>query len=137
MMETANDSFQIVGQCPAPERTARLPKKWFQGKPLISIMILAAIILGCLCAELIMTKDPHLYGSAKLQSGTEQRVFIWNGYHGKGYFFHALVRRQDFPDNWSIVYLYFYFPCNCDRFFLRNCTPVAGQPPHAFYRNFS
>lgn len=56
--ETANDSFQIVGQCPAPERTARLPKKWFQGKPLISIMILAAIILGCLCAELIMTKDP-------------------------------------------------------------------------------
>lgn len=58
MMETANDSFQIVGQCPHPERTARLPKKWFQGKPLISIMILAAIILGCLCAELIMTKDP-------------------------------------------------------------------------------
>ena len=58
MMETANDSFQIVGQRPAPERTARLPKKWFQGKPLISIMILAAIILGCLCAELIMTKDP-------------------------------------------------------------------------------
>ena len=41
MMETANDSFQIVGQRPAPERTARLPKKWFQGKPLISIMILA------------------------------------------------------------------------------------------------
>ena len=58
MMETANDSFQILGQRPAPERTARLPKKWFQGKPLISIMILAAIILGCLCAELIMTKDP-------------------------------------------------------------------------------
>ena len=50
MMETANNSFQIVGQRPAPERTARLPKKWFQGKPLISIMILAAIILGCLCA---------------------------------------------------------------------------------------
>ena len=33
-------------------------KKWYEGKPVVSAVILILIILGCLGAELIMTKDP-------------------------------------------------------------------------------
>ena len=33
-------------------------RKWYQGKPMISLGILAVIILGCLFAEVLMTKDP-------------------------------------------------------------------------------
>ena len=33
-------------------------KKWYEGKPVVSAVILILIIMGCLGAELIMTKDP-------------------------------------------------------------------------------
>ena len=31
---------------------------WYQNKPLFPVLVLAAIILGCICADWIMTKDP-------------------------------------------------------------------------------
>lgn len=51
-------SFEIVGQCAAEEAAISVKKKWYEGKPLLSIGILAVILLGCLFAELLMTKDP-------------------------------------------------------------------------------
>ena len=96
MMETANDSFQIVGQRPAPERTARLPKKWLEGKPLISIMILAAIILGCLCAELIMTKDPT-YMDLQNYNQAPNREFLFERIPWGGIFFPCSGTAAGFP----------------------------------------
>ena len=52
------DPFQIVGirtpepACPSPK------KKWYKDKPIFSLLILTLVIGGCLCCNLIMTKDP-------------------------------------------------------------------------------
>lgn len=50
--------FQFAGQRLKQTETVPFRKKWYQGKPLLSIGILGVIILGCLFAELVMTKDP-------------------------------------------------------------------------------
>ena len=50
--------FQIVGIKNTTEQKAVKKKKWYEGKPILSILLLALIVLGCLCCNLIMTKDP-------------------------------------------------------------------------------
>lgn len=50
--------FQFAGERPKQTETATFRKKWYQGKPLLSMAILCMIILGCLFAETVMTKDP-------------------------------------------------------------------------------
>lgn len=53
-----NELFTLVGICEAePERPLKT-QKCYSGKPVFSALLLALIVLGCLCAELIMTKDP-------------------------------------------------------------------------------
>lgn len=53
-----NRGFEIVGACPVMEVQPQRKRKWYQGRPVISFGILALIILGCLFAEVLMTKDP-------------------------------------------------------------------------------
>lgn len=55
MMDT---DFQIVGIRNTEDQTVSRHRKWYQGKPLISALLLAVILSGCLCCHLIMTKDP-------------------------------------------------------------------------------
>lgn len=55
---TTDRLFQIAGQRAAEEKTSLVKKKWYQGKPILSIGILSVILLGCLFAEVLMTKDP-------------------------------------------------------------------------------
>ena len=55
MMDT---DFQIVGIRNTENQIVSRHKKWYQGKPLISALLLAVILSGCLCCHLIMTKDP-------------------------------------------------------------------------------
>ena len=50
--------FQIVGIRNTVEQTVSRHRKWYQGKPLISALLLVVILSGCLCSHLIMTKDP-------------------------------------------------------------------------------
>ena len=50
--------FQIVGIKNTAEQKAVKYKKWYVGKPILSILLLALIVIGCLCCNLIMTKDP-------------------------------------------------------------------------------
>lgn len=52
------NKFVQVGIRPAAEPPVVTKKKWYQGKPLASMIVLGIIVLGCLCCELIMTKDP-------------------------------------------------------------------------------
>lgn len=53
-----NDQFKIVGIRPAPPKRPCQKRKWYQGKPVFSIALLALVVVGCLACEGIMTKDP-------------------------------------------------------------------------------
>ena len=51
-------SFEIVGVCENKNERIVIKKNKFQGKPVLSVIILLLIVLGCLFAELVMTKNP-------------------------------------------------------------------------------
>ena len=53
-----NNSFELAGIRKTETVISKSKKKWYEGKPVVSAVILILIILGCLGAELIMTKDP-------------------------------------------------------------------------------
>ena len=51
-------AFELIGIHSIQETVPEKKKKWYQGKPVASVAILLLIVLGCVCAEWIMTKDP-------------------------------------------------------------------------------
>ena len=51
-------AFELTGIRSIQETVPEKKKKWYQGKPMVSVAILLLIVLGCVCAEWIMTKDP-------------------------------------------------------------------------------
>ena len=51
-------AFELTGIHNIQETVPEKKKKWYQGKPMVSVAILLLIVLGCVCAEWIMTKDP-------------------------------------------------------------------------------
>ena len=53
-----NHLFELAGNRKTETVSPKSKKKWYQGKPVVSAAILILIVLGCLCAEMIMTKDP-------------------------------------------------------------------------------
>ena len=58
---TNKDSFRLVGMLPReslPEETARGWRRYFRGKPVAAMALLAVIGFCCLFAELMMTHDP-------------------------------------------------------------------------------
>ena len=52
-----NHLFELAGNRKTETVIPKSKKKWYQGKPVVSAAILILIVLGCLCAELIMTKE--------------------------------------------------------------------------------
>ena len=50
--------FKLAGIRKTEEKIPVKKRKWYQGKPVVSIVMLSMMILGCLFAEWIMTKDP-------------------------------------------------------------------------------
>lgn len=54
MTDTA---FELAGIRKTEVLPERRKKKWYQGKPVVSAVILLLILLGCMFAEMIMTKD--------------------------------------------------------------------------------
>ena len=51
-------AFELTGIRSIQETVPEKKKKWYQGKPMVSVAILLLIVLGCVCVEWIMTKDP-------------------------------------------------------------------------------
>ena len=51
-------ALELTGIRSIQETVPEKKKKWYQGKPMVSVAILLLIVLGCVCAEWIMTKDP-------------------------------------------------------------------------------
>ena len=67
-----DDRFAQVGIRPVAV-VQESKKKWYVGKPLVSVIVLAVIILGCLGCELFIPRDPaymDLY-SANIPPGRE------------------------------------------------------------------
>lgn len=52
-----NEPFTLVGILPQEEPPVR-KETWYKGKPILSVLVLGLIVLDCLLAEWIMTKDP-------------------------------------------------------------------------------
>ncbi len=86
--------FQVVGIRPARQQPEELKKKWYQGKPVVSIVILALIAAGCIGSRFVMTKDPaymdllhyNLAPNAEFLFGTDtmgRDIFSMIWYGGK------------------------------------------------------
>lgn len=53
-----NNAFDMVGmRAPEPEATPPQPR-WYRNKPIVSMIVLGLIVLGCLLCDFIITKDP-------------------------------------------------------------------------------
>ncbi len=52
-----SDAFQVVGIRRMPQQEAEKTKR-HRNKPMLSAVLLFVIVAGCLCCELVMTKDP-------------------------------------------------------------------------------
>ncbi|MDO4298600.1 MAG: ABC transporter permease [Lachnospiraceae bacterium] len=52
------NSFVIVGIRETDVQEKEKKKRWYQGKPIISVVLLGIILLGCVFCDLIMMKDP-------------------------------------------------------------------------------
>lgn len=52
-----NEKFTLTGPRPVPPPRLK-EKKWYRGKPWVSIGVLAAIVLGCLLCEAFIPGDP-------------------------------------------------------------------------------
>ncbi len=50
--------FRIVGIRPSVETPTKKKAPWYQDKPLLPVLVLAVIVLGCVFADWIMPKDP-------------------------------------------------------------------------------
>ena len=104
-----NNSFKLAGIRKTETVISKSKKKWYEGKPVVSAVILILIILGCLGAELIMTKDPAYMDLLNYNKAPNAEFLFWNRYHGKRYLFHDLVWGKNFnSDRWP-GYGDFYF----------------------------
>jgi len=71
-----NKPFELVGIRPQPVLIPPRRAKWYQGRPVFSMIVLAVIVLGCLFCELIMTKDPA-YMDLRNSSAAPCREFLF------------------------------------------------------------
>ena len=129
------DPFQIVGIQPSVAILPSPKKKWYKDKPILSIVLLALVIGGCLCCSLIMTKDPT-YMDLMNYNRAPDREFLF-GTDTMGYFLDDLVRRA----NLAVYRTVFHVDLYCDRGGVRrdqrHRAAVAGYTAHAADRNSS
>lgn len=70
------EKFAIVGIRERPVEPLKRKKKWYQGAPVLSGLILILILAGCLFCRVIMTKDP-LYMDLQNCSAAPGREFLF------------------------------------------------------------
>lgn len=51
-------AFELAGMRQLPKEEFTKKEKWYKGKPIAEAVVLMLILWGCLCCNLIMTKDP-------------------------------------------------------------------------------
>ena len=68
--------FELVGIRPQPVLISHKKAAWYQGKPVLSMVLLAVIVLGCLFCGLVMTRDPA-YMDLENTSAAPCREFLF------------------------------------------------------------
>ena len=86
------DDFTLVGIRPGPAPVSARKAPWYKGKPLLSLLVFAAIALGCLLCDTFLTGEPgymdlsacnlapsaaHLFGTDTM--GRDIFAMIWSG----------------------------------------------------------
>ena len=86
------DDFTLVGIRPASAPVSAKKAPWYKGKPILPLLILGAIALGCLFCDTFVTKEPgymdltacnfapsaaHLFGTDTM--GRDIFSMIWSG----------------------------------------------------------
>ena len=121
-----NHLFELAGNRKTETVIPKSKKKWYKGKPVVSAAILILIVLGCLCAELIMTKDPTYMDLLNYNKAPDREFLFGTDTMGRDIFFHDLVWRKDLDPDWWISHCYFYFYCSGSRRLQWCGTWVAG-----------
>ncbi|HIT34269.1 MAG TPA: ABC transporter permease [Candidatus Faecousia intestinigallinarum] len=81
---TEKELFTVVGMRPVPANT---PAKRYPRKiPVVSIVVLCLMVLGCLCAELLMTKDPAYLDLANYTTPPNQEFLFGTDTLGRDIF---------------------------------------------------
>lgn len=78
--------FELAGSRKQQETVPEKKKKWYQDKPVVSIGLLLIIILGCLCAELVMTKDPTFMDLVNYNKAPDKEFFFGTDTMGRDIF---------------------------------------------------
>lgn len=50
--------FTLVGMSPQKEQETVVKSRWYKGKPIVSMVVLGAILLGCIFCDFFVVKDP-------------------------------------------------------------------------------
>ena len=66
-------------------------KKWYEGKPILSMLLLGLIIAGCLNCSLIMTKDPSYMDLQNYKDVYKRQGY---DYHIKRWFNEGICRSK-------------------------------------------
>lgn len=82
---TEKEWFTVVGTRPE-ETTPPVEKRRFSQAPVVSIVLLGLIICCCLCAELIMTKDPSYLDLANYTTAPDQEFLFGTDTLGRDIF---------------------------------------------------
>ena len=119
-----NHLFELAGNRKTETVIPKSKKKRYQGKPVVSAAILIFIILGCLCAELIMTKDPTYMDLLNYNKAPDREFLFGTDTMGRDIFSMIWWRKDLNSDRW-ISHNYFYFYCSGSRRFQWSGTCLA------------
>ena len=86
-----NHLFELAGNRKTETVIPKSKKKWYQGKPVVSAAILILIVLGCLCAELIMTKDPTYMDLLNYNKAPDREFLFGTDTMGRDLFARVLI----------------------------------------------
>ena len=90
------DDFTLVGARPQDALPLSAKTPWYKGKPVISILVLGLIVLGCLLWSAFSKTDAGYMGSVRLQSRAEPQPSFRHRHDGARYFRDDLVGREAF-----------------------------------------
>ena len=81
-----NGQFDVVGIRPTPHSPVVRAKKRYRGKPVLSAVLLALIVSGCLFCRLVMTKDPTYMDLAHCGVGPNREFLFGTDSMGRDIF---------------------------------------------------
>ena len=88
------DDFTLVGARPQAAPPQHATEPWHKDLPIVSMLLLALIVLGCLLCDVFLTKDPGYVDLSRSSAAPDREFLLRQRHDGTRYFFDDLVRRQ-------------------------------------------